>query len=37
VDAEKYKVAEEFCVSKDRSSGLLTILLTIYFENYEKN
>ena len=36
VDAEKFEKAEEFCTSKDKSLGLLTTLLTIYFENYSK-
>ena len=39
VDAEKYAKAEEFCLKKDRtdrSLGLLTTLLKIYFESYEK-
>ena len=31
VDNGKYSKAEEFCINKDKSLGLLTILLTIYF------
>lgn len=31
VDGGKYLKAEEFCVTKDKSLGLLTTLLTIYF------
>lgn len=37
VDNEKYEKAEEFCVTKDKSHGLLTTLLTIYFQYYEHN
>lgn len=37
VDAEMYVKAEEFCVNKDKSLGLLTTLLTIYFEKYDFN
>lgn len=35
VDNEKYAKAEEFCITKDKSLGLLTTLLTIYFKYYE--
>jgi hypothetical protein len=31
VDIEKFAKAEEFCVNRDKSLGLLTTLLTIYF------
>jgi hypothetical protein len=31
VDNGKYAKAEEFCITKDKSLGLLTTLLTIYF------
>ena len=31
VDNGRYAKAEEFCVTKDKSLGLLTTLLTIYF------
>lgn len=37
VDNEKYDKAEEFCITKDKSLGLLTTLLTIYFQYYEEN
>jgi hypothetical protein len=37
VDNEKYEKAEEFCVTKDKSHGLLTTLLTIYFQYYEEH
>jgi hypothetical protein len=37
VDNGKYAKAEEFCVTKDKSLGLLTTLLTIYFQYYEDN
>jgi hypothetical protein len=37
VDNEKHAKAEEFCVTKDKSLGLLTTLLTIYFQYYEDN
>jgi len=37
VDIGKYAKAEEFCVNRDKSLGLLTTLLTIYFEQYEDN
>jgi hypothetical protein len=31
VDLGKFAKAEEFCVNRDKSLGLLTTLLTIYF------
>jgi len=31
VDNKYYDKAEEFCITKDKSHGLLTTLLTIYF------
>ena len=37
VDNGKHAKAEEFCVTKDKSLGLLTTLLTIYFQYYEDN
>ncbi len=37
VDNGKYAKAEEFCITKDKSLGLLTTLLTIYFQYYEDN
>lgn len=36
VDNGKYAKAEEFCITKDKSLGLLTTLLTIYFQYYEE-
>jgi hypothetical protein len=37
VDLEMFAKAEEFCVLKDKTHGLLTTLLSIYFENYSEN
>lgn len=37
VDEGKYEKAQEFCITKDKSLGLLTTLLTIYFQYYEDN
>ena len=41
MDSEEFDKAEEFCLSKDKSSGgsgtsggLITTLLSIYFEYY---
>lgn len=35
VNIEEFGKAEEFCVSKDKSLGLMTTLLKIYFEKYD--
>jgi hypothetical protein len=37
VDSGEFDKAEEFCLTKDKSGeqGLLTTLLTIYFEYYQ--
>ena len=37
VDANEFDKAEEFCLTKDKNNthGLLTTLLTIYFEYYQ--
>lgn len=36
VDSNEFEKAEEFCMSKDKSLGLITTLLTIYFQYYEE-
>ena len=35
VDSNEFDRAEEFCLNKDKSLGLITILLTIYFKYYD--
>jgi hypothetical protein len=35
VDSGEFDKAEEFCISKDKSLGLITTLLTIYFQQYQ--
>ena len=39
VDSNEFDKAEEFCLTKDKSGehGLLTTLLTIYFEYYQNH
>ena len=31
VDSSEFDKAEDFCINKDKSLGLITTLLTIYF------
>ena len=37
VDKDKFDKVEDFCLKQDKSLGLLTILLSIYFQYYEEN
>jgi len=37
VDKDKLDKVEDFCLKQDKSLGLLTILLSIYFQYYEEN
>lgn len=37
VDKEKFEKAEEFCVKQDKKLGLLTTLLSVYFQYYVDN
>lgn len=36
IDKNDFDKAEKFCLSQDKSLGLLTTLLTLYFEYYEE-
>lgn len=36
VDSGEFEKAEDFCLNKDKSQGLLTTLLTIYFQYYQE-
>jgi hypothetical protein len=37
VDKQDFDKAEKFCISQDKQLGLLTTLLTIYFQYYDEN
>ena len=37
VDKDKFDKVEDFCLKQEKSLGLLTVLLQIYFEYYETN
>ena len=37
VDKQDFEKAEKFCLNQDKQLGLLTTLLTIYFQYYEEN
>lgn len=37
VDKERFDKVEEFCVKQDKKLGLLTTLLSIYFQYYSEN
>lgn len=36
VDANEFEKAEDFCINKDKSLGLITTLLSIYFQQYDE-
>jgi hypothetical protein len=36
VDANEFDKAEDFCINKDKSLGLITVLLSIYFQQYDE-
>jgi len=40
IEREMFKEAEEFCVKRDKQdkeTSLLTVLISVYFEEYESN
>jgi hypothetical protein len=36
VDSNEFEKAEDFCINKDKSLGLITTLLSIYFQYYQE-
>ncbi len=36
VDSGEFEKAEDFCLNKDKTQGLITTLLTIYFQYYQE-